>query len=356
MKQFQNTLGRKKHKIVLWFVTSCIFLLSCKEENALQQISGETQGTTYLITLVDKKQAVTKKTIDSILYAFDLSLSGYIPNSTLSAFNQSPREYAVPPNDFYFMECFHYSEKIASKTDGLFDPTVLPLMELWGFLKDMNKLPSQSEIDSVKEFVGFNNPNLSRIERQGKSISIIKLDPRLRYDFNAIAQGYSVDVLADYLKLKGYKNFYVEIGGEIYVSGHNPDGNPWRLGVDKPVATNDGKTKRVISAVINIENGGIATSGNYRKFYKKDGKIYAHTLNPKTGYPAENELLSATVIAKSAAIADGMATAFMVMGLEKAKSYLETKDHDHLEVLFIYRGEGNTIESYASKGMEEKMD
>lgn len=254
------------------------------------------------------------------------------------------------------MGCFELSEKIGYKTDGIFDPTVLPLMELWGFLKDGNKLPSQHEIDSVKEFVGFNNPSLHSIGGKGKNISIVKNDPRLRYDFNAIAQGYSVDVLADYLKLKGHKNFYVEIGGEIYVSGHNPEGLPWRLGVDKPVASNDGKTKRVISAVINIENSGIATSGNYRKFYKKDGKIYAHTLNPKTGYPAENELLSVTVIAKSAAIADGMATAFMAMGLSGSKEYLKNNDDDNLEVLFIYRGEGNTIESYATKGMKVKMD
>ncbi len=285
-----------------------------------------------------------------------MSLSGYIPNSTISNLNQSTGDFIVPAKDFYFMECFELSEKIANKTSGIFDPTVLPLMELWGFLKDSEKLPSQHEIDSVKTFVGFTNQALFSVFNKDKGILIQKNDPRLRFDFNAIAQGYSVDVLANYLKQKGHKNFYVEIGGEIYVSGHNPDGKPWRLGVDKPVASNDGKTKRVISAVINIENGGIATSGNYRKFYKKDGKIYAHTLNPTTGYPAENELLSVTVLAKNAAIADGMATAFMAMGLDKSKEYLRKNEDDKLEALFIYRGEENTIESFATKGMKGKMD
>jgi len=356
MNLFLNTLGKKKLKTVLWCVTSCILLFSCKEEQTFQQISGETQGTTYLITLLDDKQEVKKSSIDSLLHAFDLSLSGYIPNSTVIAFNNAKAEFAVPQTDDYFLPCFELSRKVSEKTDGAFDPTVLPLMNIWGFLKDVSKLPTTEQIDSVKEFIGFENPDLFSLEKKNNGLVFIKNDPRLQFDFNAIAQGYSVDIIADYLKLKGHKNFYVEIGGEIYVSGHNAEGKPWRLGVDKPVSTNDGKSKRIISAVINLSEGGIATSGNYRKYYEKNGKIYAHTLDPKTGHPAENELLSATVIAESAAIADGMATAFMVMGLEKAKEYLKIKDEDRLDVLFIYRGEGNTIESYATKGMEEKMD
>ena len=306
--------------------------------------------------MVDNKQAVSKSDIDSILHSFDLSLSGYISNSTVSKLNAAKRDFLVPKNDFYFMECYSQSEKIVNKTDGIFDPTVLPLMELWGFLKDVTTLPTQVEIDSVKEFIGFTNFALYNVVTTQKGILIAKHDSRLRFDFNAIAQGYSVDVLADYLKLKGYKNFYVEIGGEIYVSGKNPDGEPWRLGVDKPVSSNDGKSKRVISAVINIENGGIATSGNYRKFYEKDGKIFAHTLNPLTGYPAENEMLSATVIAKSAAEADGMATAFMAMGLQNAKKYLKENEEDNLEVLFIFTGKDNSLDSYANSGMKKRMD
>ncbi len=330
--------------------------MSCKDEKLIQKISGETQGTTYSIALVDQKQEIKKSSIDSLLRAFDLSLSGYIPNSTVSQFNATKYEFVVPNTDNYFLPCFKLSQRIYKLTEGDFDPTVLPLMNLWGFLKDNSKLPSSSQIDSVKQFIGFEDNGLFRIIEKKKSTVFIKKDPRLQFDFNAIAQGYSVDVIADYLKLRGYTDFYVEIGGEIYVSGHNAENLPWRLGVDKPVSSNDGKSKRIISAVINLSEGGIATSGNYRKFYEKDGRIYAHTLNPISGYPAENELLSVTVIAKSAAIADGMATAFMVMGLEKAKEYLKVKDNENLEVLFIYRGEGNTIDSYSTPGMKKKLD
>lgn len=357
MKQSRNTFGKKKHRIVLWFVTSCLFILSCQEKTTIQRIAGETQGTTYQIILLDKKQSVTKANIDSILQNFDLSLSQYIPNSTVSLLNNSSvGDFHIPNNDFYFMECYNLASKICKKTEGIFDPTVLPLMELWGFLHQGKNLPSQREIDSVQEFIGFRNPALHSVTSKGKNIIITKNDSRLKFDFNAIAQGYSVDVLADYLQLKGYKNFFIEIGGEIFVSGHNPEGNFWRLGVDKPIISNDGKFKRVISAVIKLKNGGVATSGNYRKFYEKNGKIYAHTLNTKTGYPAENTMLSATVIAKSTAIADGMATAFMAMGLEKAKQYINSMDNDHLEVLFIYSGNDKKLDSFANQRMKARMD
>lgn len=281
-----------------------------------------------------------------------MSLSGYIPESTVSIFNSEDGYFTIPENDHYFMPCLEVSKDIYSKTDGAFDPTVLPLMRLWGFLENFEKIPSEKEIDSTLNFVGFEKGKLWNQEDNSNKKELVKYDPRLNLDFNAIAQGYSVDVLADFLRKKGCKNFYVEIGGEIYVEGKNPDGKAWRLGVDKPVATNDGKKQRVISAVISVSNKGIATSGNYRKFYEKGGKIFAHTLDPKTGRPAENELLSATVIAKSAAIADGMATAFMVMGLQKSKEYLQSKDKDGLEVLFIYTNEGKNLKSFVSEGMK----
>ncbi len=284
-----------------------------------------------------------------------MSLSGYIPESSLSIFNCEDGYYTLSVKDHYFLTCLELSEKVFKQTDGAFDPTVLPLMKIWGFLKESDNIPSQTEIDSTLDFVGFEKGRLWNQENAENKNELVKYDPRLSFDFNAIAQGYSVDVLADFLRKKGCKNFYVEIGGEIYVEGKNQEGKDWKLGVDKPVSTNDGKKQRVISAVISISNKGIATSGNYRKFYEKEGKIYAHTLNPKTGRPAENELLSVTVVAKNTAIADGMATAFMVMGLEKSKEYLKSKDKDGLEVLFIYTGEGNALKSFASIGMQEMM-
>lgn len=287
-----------------------------------------------------------------------MSLSGYIPESHISKLNASNGIYSFPKGEKYFEEVYYLSEKVFNQTDGAFDPTVLPLMKLWGFLKETDHIPNDKEIDSTLTFIGF-KPNDKYVYTAGCSEAgptFIKKESRLKLDFNAIAQGYSVDVLADFIRSKGAKDFYIEIGGEIYVEGKNPEGNPWRLGIDKPVAGNDGEKQRVISAVISVTNKGVATSGNYRKFYKKDGRIYAHTMNPKTGRPAENELLSVTVVAKNTAIADGMATAFMVMGLKEAKEYLKTKDKDQLEVLLIYTDADNNLQSFASEGMKRMME
>lgn len=308
--------------------------------------------------MLDSPVEITKAEIDSVLHDFDMSLSGYIPESTVSQLNAAEKEFAISEEDKYFEEMFYISEKVFVQTEGAFDPTVLPLMKLWGFLMETEHIPSDKEIDSVLTFIGF-SPNNKYVFTAGCGESgpvFIKKNSKLQLDFNAIAQGYSVDVLANFIRNKGVKNFYIEIGGEIYVEGKNPEGKPWRLGVDKPVADNNGKEQRVISAVISVTNKGIATSGNYRKFYKKDGRIFAHTMNPKTGRPAENELLSVTVVAKNAAIADGMATAFMVMGLEKAKAYLKSKDKDKLDVLFIYTNQDNSLQSYASEGMKAMME
>ncbi len=298
---------------------------------------------------------VTKAEIDSVLHDFDMSLSGYIPKSTVSILNYEDGFYTVPKKDKYFISCMNIAMDIYKKTDGAFDPTVLPLLRIWGFLQDQDQLPTNVEIDSTLKIIGFEQKHLWDWEADGNSKRIEKYDPRLEFDFNAIAQGYSVDVIAEYLKEKGCKNIYVEIGGEIYVQGSNPEGGTWRLGVDKPIESNDGIGKRVISAVIGLPEGGIATSGNYRKFYEKDGKKYAHTINPKTGRPAENEILSATVIAKNAAIADGMATAFMVMGLEETKEFIRLKNTDHLDVLIIYTNDQNELETWTTSGMNKFM-
>lgn len=299
--------------------------------------------------------SIVKQEIDSILHNFDLSLSGYIPNSVVSQWNQATTVFNIPNDDVYFLPCLKVSQQIYRQTQGAFDPTVLPLMELWGFLKDTKTIPGSREVDSVLQFIGFEEGELYTTDFDQGKRQLHKKDARLKFDFNAIAQGYSVDVIADYLQKKGAKNFYVEIGGEIYVKGRNKEGVPWRLGVDKPVATNDGDKQRVISAVIQVSDAGIATSGNYRKFYEKDGRIFAHTLNPLTGSPAENELLSATVKAETAAIADGLATAFMVMGVEKAKAFLSKNPALDVEVLFIYTGENKALKSYASPGMYKML-
>jgi FAD:protein FMN transferase len=362
INRLQSTHGKKKRKVLIWCVTSLWIIGACttgtnnSAEPAVQfqEIKGETQGTTYTIKVVNGSVEIEKQIIDSILHAFDLSLSGYLSESIISQLNASDSSFQIPRSDSFFINCLTVSEKIATQTNGSFDPTVLPLMELWGFLKDSKNIPSQSQIDSTLAFIGFNNTSLWRIEEDKQGHSFIKKDARLKLDFNAIAQGYSVDVIADFLRKKGCKDFYVEIGGELVLSGNNSEGTAWRIGIDKPVTSNDGKGGRVISAVLSVRNKGIATSGNYRKFYEKNGKIYAHTLHPKTGRPAENELLSATVVAENAAEADGMATAFMVMGLKESKQFLTT--HPEYEAFFIFTEKENEISSFATNGMNKMLE
>jgi thiamine biosynthesis lipoprotein len=362
INRLQSTHGKKKRKVLTWCVTSLWILGACTSgpnnsaEHAaqLQEIKGETQGTTYTIKVVNGSVEIEKQAIDSILHAFDLSLSGYHTESIISQLNASESTFEIPRSDLFFIHCLAVSEKIAKQTNGSFDPTVLPLIALWGFLKNTEKIPSQLQIDSTLAFIGFNNTKLWRLEENKQGHAFIKKDARLKLDFNAIAQGYSVDVIADYLRKKGCEDFYVEIGGELVVSGSNSEGTAWRIGIDKPVSSNDGKGSRVISAVLSVQNKGIATSGNYRKFYKKGGKIYAHTLHPKTGRPAENELLSATVVAENAAEADGMATAFMVMGLKESKQFLAS--HQEYEAFFIFTEKENEISSFATKGMNKMLE
>ncbi len=355
-----NILGKRKPKALAWCAIS-IVLVSCStdvkkshpEITNVQSIKGETQGTTYAIKIVDAPTQIDKDDIDSLLRDFDLSLSGYIHESTVSQFNAEANQFVVPQNDKYFIPCLELSMRIFEETNGAFDPTVLPLMEIWGFLKDGKNIPSQNQIDSTLRFVGFQSGKLWRWNKEIAPLTLVKLHPNLQFDFNAIAQGYSVDVIGSYLRQKGCLNFYVEIGGEIYVSGKNPDGKAWRLGVDKPVSTNIGDKKRVISAILEVQDRGVATSGNYRKFYEKNGKIYAHTLNPKTGKPAENELLSATVIGPSVGAADGVATAIMVMGLEKAKAFL--RKYPEYDALLIYTDAKNELFSFSTAGMEKYL-
>ncbi|MCT4559736.1 MAG: FAD:protein FMN transferase [Crocinitomicaceae bacterium] len=319
--------GKRKHKAVSWFAISCSILVACQQSTDKTLIRGEAQGTTYTIILPDK-EPILKESIDSLLKDFDQSLSTYDENSLISQINAASGSIKIPKSDSYFSACFQLSKKVHQLTEGAFDPTVFPLIKAWGFFKEMENVPTDRQIDSLLIFTGFDKVNLTQNV-------VEKRDERVSLDFNAIAQGLSVDVVCEYLQNRGVLNYFVEIGGEIRVKGFNPDGNEWRIGVDVPTE-NPKVDVREIQDVLELTDGAVATSGNYRKFYIKDGKKYAHTLDPKTGRPAENDLLSATVIAQSAGLADGLATAFMVMGTDKTKNWLT--DHPEIKVYLISRG------------------
>lgn len=229
-----------------------------------------------------------------------------------------------------FLTVYDLAKHISEDTDGAFDITVAPLVNAWGFGFKNNTKPTDAAIDSLRQIVGY-----KKVSLVGKRI--MKDDPRIMLDCSAIAKGYGSDVVARYLKAQGIKNFMVEIGGEIVTCGINPKRLPWAIGVEKPV-DDTLATSKDLQTVLNITDIAMATSGNYRNFYYKDGKKYAHTIDPTTGRPVQHSILSATVLAKECAVADAYATSFMVMGLEKAKELLAR--HPELKAYIIYDDKG----------------
>jgi len=290
-----------------------LFGVSCQEKTEYSSFAGIAQGTTYSIVYENSgkiEPQALRQEVEKILRDFDMSLSLYKDSSILSKINRN--EEAVP--DKFFTGVFKRSFEIFRLTNGAFDVTVGPLVRAWGFGPDEHKNVSPAKIDSLLELVGMQNVEL-------KDGTIHKADPRISLDFNAIAQGYSVDVIYGFLEEKGISSFLIEIGGEVRVKG-DKGGTMWRIGIDRPVDDNMSPGSN-LEAVIQLKDRSLATSGNYRKFYVENGIKYSHTIDPLTGYPAKNQLLSATILAQDCATADGIATACMVMGKEKSIEFLD---------------------------------
>lgn len=245
-----------------------------------------------------------------------------------------------------FMEVFNKAMEVSKETDGAFDITVAPLVNAWGFGFKNGEMPTRQQVDSIRQFIGW-----KKVTAEGKTIK--KADRRVMLDCSAIAKGYGVDVVARLLKDKGVTNFMVEIGGEIITKGISPKRVPWKIGVIKP--TEDSlQTSGEYQTILNVTDKAMATSGNYRNFYYKGGKRYAHTIDPKTGYPVQHNILSATVLAKDCATADAYATSFMVMGLEGAKVILER--HPELMAYLIYNDQDNNLAVWYSPSMKDKIE
>lgn len=332
--------GILKLKVLIWCVTLSS-LVACtpsnqsteKSKDSWTQFSGNTQGTTYTLTFENASKKVTQEAIDSILHVFDGALSSYVDSSIISRINNAQDSIRIKDGSGYFTRCYVMSQKYYSTSNGAFDPSVYPLVKAWGFFGDALNEQSDADVAAILNYVGFEDGVLHKLLSLGPQEFIFyKYNNNFQLDFNAVAQGYSVDILAAYLDECGVKNYYVEIGGEIAVKGTNKEGNKWRIGVDSP---HQKEGTRVIENVVHVTNRGIATSGNYRKFYEKDGVRYAHTIDPKTGKPVQHSLLSATVIANTCAEADAYATAFMVMGTEKAVKFVEEHPELNLEIYLL---------------------
>ena len=303
------------------------------------RIAGNTQGTTYHITYFDKKNRNFKPKIEKLLHQFDLSVSTYIPNSIISRINSNQKNVKV---DKYFTICFNKAKEVWKNTNGAFDPTVYSLVNAWGFGPGKKQTIEKAKIDSLLEFVGFD-----LIELKGNKI--IKKDPRVALDFNAFAQGYSVDVISEFLNSKGITAYIVEIGGEVYANGRKPNGDNWKVGIEKPIDNKE--SANPLKAIAKLENLAIATSGNYRRYTIENGKKFAHHIDPKTGYPTKNNLLSASIFSKQCVSSDANATGVLVLGLEKAKLFLEA--HPELQAYLIYSDDNGAYQIYETLGIKD---
>lgn len=301
-------------------------------------IEGEAQGTTYHITYYDEQNRNLQPEINTILADFDHSVSTYISSSIISKINSNVSNVTI---DNYFKVCFNKAKEIWKATNGAFDPTVYPITNAWGFGPGKKQTLDKKKVDSILQFVGFELIKL-------KGNRIIKKDQRVQLDFNAFAQGYSVDVISDYISKTGIKSFIVEIGGEVYAKGKLPNGDNWTVGIEQPIDNKENQNP--LEAIVNLENLAIATSGNYRRFVIENGVKYAHHIDPKTGYPTKNNLLSASIISKKCIISDATATGILVMGLENAKKYFNK--HPEIQAFLIYSDENGKYKTFETEGLQ----
>lgn len=335
-----------KQKKLIWqlpflvlLIVGTILIIRQQQSMPYHDSSDFIFGTTYHITY--QCDSDLSAGIKAELEKVDYSLSPFNEKSIITAVNQN-RE--VQLNEM-FLDVFNKAMQISKETDGAFDITVAPLVNAWGFGFKNGTQPTRRQVDSLRSIVGYGKVSLV----DGR---IVKKDPRIMLDCSAIAKGYGSDVVAAFLQSRGVKNFMVEIGGEIVTSGVNAQRLPWKIGVTKP--TDDSlSVNGEIQTVLNVTDKAMATSGNYRNFYYKGGKKFAHTIDPKTGYPVQHSILSATVLAKDCATADAYATSFMVMGLDKAKKLLER--HPELMAYFIYSDQEGQNAVWFSPSLKDKI-
>ena len=343
MRKKINTMSLRVKNIVYTFVLlTAMFLVWLYRQNQqipFVAIEGSTMGTSYHILYFDKTERNFKTQIDSLLRVFNQSLSTYISDAEISQFNNSQSfKFQLP----YFYPVLVRSAEIYENTSGAFDPTVMPLVNLWGFGPAKEMKPTQNKIDSIMTFIGFGNIIYN-------ADSVWKKDNRAQLDFSAIAKGYGVDVVADFLKAKGISNLFVEIGGEVVASGVNLTKNKvWEIGILDPVVN---PSLQEFKAYVKLQDRALATSGNYFNFREIDGIKYSHTIDPVAGYPIDRAILSASVFANDCMTADAYATAFMVAGHEKAISIIE--NDPSLDAILIYSEPDGSQSLYISEGIKQ---
>ena len=316
---------------------SFAILASCGKQPMKMVLQGTAQGSYYAITYFDEQGRDFQREVDSIFHAVDMSVNLWVENSIISRVNRN-EEVTL---DSIFIDNFNIAQEAARLSEGYFDPTISPIVAAWGFsYKNGDSITSQL-IDSLKQLVDYRKV---RIE-DGK---VVKENPAMQLDFNAIAQGYTSDLIARFLDSRGIANYLVDTGGEIMARGCKPNGQPWIVGIEKPAENWD--SERIVQTRITLSNKGLVTSGSTRKYVERDGRRFSHCINPTTGYPVEHQVLSATVLAESSVWADALASICMVMGLELSLPIIESMDG--VEAYYIFVNEKNELDTYATPGFE----
>ena len=333
----------KKPGILLLIQVGMISACNPGFQGDYHSLQGFAQGTTYHITYQHPTETDLQYNIDSILRNFDASLSSYDSSSIISAIN---RNDLGGKTDSMFRAVFRESRRVYQVSGGAFDISLGPIINAWGFGPGEQQNLDSARVDSLLQYVG-----MEKVRLEGETL--IKSHPGVQLNVNAIAQGYAVDVVAAYLEDLGCRNYMVEIGGEIRTSGMNEKGNFWRIGVDRPEFGNmiPGQQLQVI---ISMHNRSLATSGNYRKFYEKDGMKITHSIDPVTGYPKASNLLSVTILCDECMTADAYATSCMVMGLEKARKFV--KEQKGVDAYFIFGDEFGAYQVWYTDGMKKYIE
>lgn len=309
-------------KISLFVIA--ILLLSCTHRPQKITYSGIVQGSYFSIIYYDEDGRAFEAEIDSIFKEVDNSVSLWNENSIIRKVN---RNEDIVVNQI-FKDNFEWACKASEFSDGAFDATIGPLVSAWGFhyKKELEMTPEM--VDSIRELVGYQKITIV-------DDKVVKANPNMTLDFNAVAQGYTTDLIGNFLETKGIYNYLVDVGGEILAHGNKPNGDLWTIGIERPAEKYD--FERSVQEKLTLKDKGIVTSGNYRKYIEKDGVRYSHSIDPKTGYPVEQNLLSATIIADNASWADCLATICMIVGKEKASKLLEGQG---VEAYFIFVEDG----------------
>lgn len=317
---------------------SILCFASCGRQSHKIVLQGLAQGSYYAVTYFDEENRNFQHEIDSIFHAVDMSVNLWVDSSVISKVNRN-EDVTL---DSIFLDNFRIAMETARLSDGYFDPTVSPIVAAWGFSYKRGDSITPQLIDSLKQLVDYRKIHIEN----GK---VIKENPDMKLDFNAIAQGYTSDLIAAFLESWGINNYLVDTGGEIMARGSKPNDQPWIVGIEKPAENWD--SEQVVQTRIALRDKGLVTSGSTRKYTERNGRRYSHCIDPKTGYPVEHNVLSATVLAENSVWADALASICMVMGMEKSLPLIESMDG--VEAYYIFVNEQNELETYATEGFQK---